>query len=54
MFKFKDRLPHLLMPSVIYQYHADSVRLAMLVKQLSSLKCAYHNIKDAPIEQEII
>ena len=25
--------------------HADSVRLAMLVKQLSSLKCAYHNIK---------
>ena len=34
--------------------HADSVRLAMLVKQLSSLKCAYHNIKDAPIEQEII
>ena len=31
--------------------HADSVRRTMLVKQLSSLKCAYHNIKDAPIEQ---
>ena len=35
-----------------YQFKAI-VRLAMLVKQLSSLKCAYHNIKDAPIEQEI-
>ena len=39
MFKSKDRLPHLLMSSVVYQYiHADSVHLAMFVKQLKQFK----------------
>ena len=33
--------------------HADSVRLVLSVKQSNILKCAYHGIKDAPIEQEI-
>ena len=54
MFKFKDKLPHYFCLLLFISIHADSVRLAMLVKQLSGLKCAYHNIKDAPIEQEII
>ena len=55
MFKFNDRLPHLLMPSVIYQYSCRQCSSSYVGQTVKQFKVRiYHNIKDAPIEQEII